>query len=632
MKVGRRAQSPELYSGADLALPPQFLDDIRARVPLSGIVAKRIALTRRGHEHSGLCPFHNEKTPSFTVNDAKGFYHCFGCQEHGSVFDFVMKTEGLDFIQAVEQLAREAGLEMPAMDRAARQSPEQKKQRDSLFDLMEAAARWFQNQLHEPMGAEAAQYLGGRGVNGSSVAHFRIGFAPDSRKALKNALLAMSFTEAALIATGLVIAPDDGAEPYDRFRNRVMFPIKDARDHVIAFGGRALAEARAKYLNSPETPLFHKGSVLFNLPGARAATRDTGSVTVVEGYMDVAALHQAGFANTVAPLGTALTERQMAELWRLAPEPVLCMDGDGAGVKAAQSAAKRALGELKPGHSLRFAVLPDGEDPDSLVRGPGGREKMQGLVDAASPLAEVLWTAASSGDFSTPERQAGLRQEVFGLAAQVRDATVRDYYKNFFTAKLDAAFGATSGQARHGRSGRKRGPWPTKKLSPALGLGGEAKDTRRIRVLLATVLNHPEILDHVFEDLCGLQISDPELDKLCNEIIDIAGPGGLLDFDQLKTHLNDRGYAGTVARLIGPNAGLAERFAGHQASALDAEAGWRETLDFHGASARRAEVQAAAKALGENMTETEFARFTALKAETDRETDDDPAFSTGGQT
>ena len=615
-----------------MALPTQFLDDIRARVPLSGIVAKRVALTRRGHEHSGLCPFHNEKTPSFTVNDSKGFYHCFGCQEHGSVFDFVMKTEGLDFIRAVEQLAREAGLDMPTMDRSVRQSPEQKKERDSLFDLMDAAAAWFQSQLHEPGGAEAAKYLDGRGINVTTVAHFRMGFAPDSRTALKNALLALSFTEAALIATGLVIAPEDGAETYDRFRNRVMFPIKDTRDRVIAFGGRALAEARAKYMNSPETALFHKGSVLFNLSAARAATRDTGSVTVVEGYMDVAALHQAGFANTVAPLGTALTERQMAELWRLVPEPVLCMDGDAAGIKAAQSAAKRALGELKPGHSLRFAVLPEGEDPDSLVRGPGGQANMQAVLDAASPLAEVLWRAASSGDFSTPERQAGLRQEVFALAARVRDATVRDYYKNFFTAKLDAAFGATSGQGRQFRSGRRPGPWPTKKLPPALGLGGDGKDTRRVRVLLATVLNHPEILDHVFEDLCGLQISDPELDKLSNEIIDIAGPGGPLDFDQLKTHLDNRGYAGAVARLIGPKAGLAERFAGRQASVLDAEAGWRETLDFHGASARRAEVEAAAKALGENMTETEFARFAALKAETERETDDDPAFSVGGQT
>jgi DNA primase len=615
-----------------LALPTQFLDDIRARVPLSGIVAKRVMLTRRGHEHSGLCPFHAEKTPSFTVSDSKGFYHCFGCQEHGSLFDFVMKTEGLDFIQAVEQMAREAGLDMPAMDQSGRQSPEQKQERDSLYDLMDAAATWFQDQLRQPVGTDAAAYIDNRGLDFETISHFRIGFAPDSRTALKSALLAKGFSKAALIATGMVIAPDDGAETYDRFRNRVVFPIKDTRDRVIAFGGRALAaDARAKYLNSPETSLFHKGSVLFNLSGARGATRDSGSVTVVEGYMDVAALHQAGFPATVAPLGTALTERQMAELWRLVPEPVLCMDGDAAGAKAAQNAAKRALGDLKPGHSLRFAVLPEGEDPDSLVRGAQGPAQMQTVLEAASPLAEVLWAGASSGDFSTPERQAGLRKQVFELAAQISDPTVRDYYKNFFTAKLDAAFGATGGSFRRSRPGRKPAPWDNRKLSPSLGLGGAGADSRRIRVLLATIINHPELLDRVFEDLCGLQISDPELDKLSNEIIDIAGSGGPLDFDQLNTHLDNRGLSRAAKGLVGPNAGLVENFARPEASTVDAEAGWREMYDRHGVATRKAEVEAAATALGKNMTETAFARFAALKAEADRDADDDPALTESGQ-
>ena len=615
-----------------MPLPPQFLDDIRARVPLSGIVAKRVTLTRRGHEHSGLCPFHAEKTPSFTVNDSKGFYHCFGCQEHGSIFDFVMKTEGLDFIQAVEQLAREASLDMPAMDRSVRQSPEQKKERDSLYDLMEASATWFQKQLRKPVGADAANYVDRRGLEPETISHFRIGFAPDSRTALRKSMLEKGYTDNDLIASGMVIAPDDGAKTYDRFRNRIMFPIKDTRDRVIAFGGRALAaDARAKYLNSPETSLFHKGSVLFNLSGARGATRDSGSVTVVEGYMDVAALHQARFPATVAPLGTALTERQMAELWRLVPEPVLCMDGDAAGAKAAQSAAKRALGDLKPGHSLRFAVLPEGEDPDSLVRGAGGPAQMQAVLEAASPLAEVLWAEASAGDFSTPERQAGLRKQVFELVAQIRDATVRNYYKNFFTAKLDGAFGATSGPSRRSRFGRRPAPWASKKLSPSLGLGCAGADARRIRVLLATVINHPEILDRVFEDLCGLQISDPELDKLSNEIIDLAGLGEPLDFDQLNTHLDSRGLSRAVKGLVGPNAGLAESFARADASTGDAEAGWREMYDRHGVATRKAEVEAAATALGKNMTEAEFARFTALKSEADRDADEDPALTASGQ-
>lgn len=606
-------------------------------MPLSGVVAKRVTLTRRGHEFSGLCPFHNEKTPSFTVNDDKGFYHCFGCQEHGSVFDFVMKTDGLEFIQAVAQLARDAGLDMPALDRSGGSADT--RQRDSLYDLMEAAAAWFEGQLVKPAGADAGTYLDGRGLKSEALQHFRVGFAPNDRQACKQAMTAKGYSERALIKAGLVVTPEDGAQTYDRFRDRVMFPITDSRGRVIAFGGRALGDARAKYLNSPETSLFHKGSVLYNLAGARAAVRDAGSVTVVEGYMDVVALWQAGFPAVVAPLGTAVTERQMAELWRLAPEPVLCMDGDAAGWKAAQRAAHRSLPELRPGHSLRFALLPGGEDPDSLVRGGAGSAGMRKVLDEALPLAEVLWRTAAGGDFSTPERRAGLRKEVFELASHIRDATVREYYRRHFTAKLDDLFGAAGRDGRRPRSGRRYGPPMGGKLSAAHGLRGSGDrvrmpETRRVRVLLATVLNHPEILESVFEDLCALHIGDPELDKLSNEIIDIAGRETVLDTDQLNTHLSSRGLSRIVQVLTGPSSGLAEKFARPEASVAEAEAGWRETMGQHHRTVNlTADRDAAVKALGENMTETEFARLTALQAEQEQQQDsgEDVVAMPGGQ-
>ncbi|MDA1131920.1 MAG: DNA primase, partial [Proteobacteria bacterium] len=355
-----------------MAFADSFLDQIRARVPGSEVVAKRVRLKRSGRgELTGLCPFHDEKTPSFTVNDAKGFYHCFGCGAHGSAFDFLMQTDGLSFPEAVERLAGMAGLEMPARSRDP-QDKERREGRERLYGLLEVAAAWFEDRLRHH-GDVARRYLEDRSIDGAAAAQFRLGFAPDSRDALKQALLARGYTVAELVRVGLLVAPEDGGEAFDRFRNRVMFPITDRRGQIVAFGGRTLGEARAKYLNSPETEFFHKGSLLYNLAGARSASREAGTVLVAEGYTDVISLWRHGFRHAVAPLGTALTDNQLGELWRLAPEPVLCLDGDAAGMRAAVRAAENALPLLKPGHSLRFALLPAGEDPDSLLRGGGAK-------------------------------------------------------------------------------------------------------------------------------------------------------------------------------------------------------------------------------------------------------------------
>ena len=354
-----------------MAFPPHFLDEIRNRVGLATLIGRRVKLARKGGEFTGLCPFHNERTPSFFVNEVKAFYHCFGCGAHGDQFGFIMRTENLSFPEAVERLAGEAGLEVPEM------SPEERRQektRASLLEVMEAACSFFERSLREPGGQIGADYLAQRGLDAETIARFRLGFAPDSRTALKTALLGESIDEALLVEGGLLIRPEDfkpgtDSAAYDRFRGRVTFPITDRRGRVIAFGARALKpDQQAKYLNSPDTPLFHKGQVLYNMATAWPAAREEKRLVVAEGYMDVIALVRAGITAAVAPLGTALTESQIGLLWRMDDEPILCFDGDTAGQKAAFRAAERALPLLNPGQSLRFEQAGD----DLLGGGTGG--------------------------------------------------------------------------------------------------------------------------------------------------------------------------------------------------------------------------------------------------------------------
>ena len=344
---------------------PNLLDEIRSRLLVSQVVGRKVALKKSGREFRGLSPFKTEKSPSFFVNDQKGFYHCFASGEHGDIFTFLMKTEGLEFPEAVERLAAEAGVAMP---KAAERNVEQEDQRERLYRLLEASAAFFEDNLRAGIGSEARAYLERRGLARETIQAFRLGFAPNSRSALSAHLKGKSFSAADMATAGMLISGDDIPEPYDRFRNRVIFPILDLKGRVIAFGGRALdKEAPAKYLNSPETPLFHKGHILFNAARARAAAHDKNRVIAVEGYMDVVALAEAGFTETVAPLGTALTEDQLKLLWRFAPEPLLCFDGDSAGRKAADRAVEIALPSVKPGYSVAFAFLPDGLDPDDLI-------------------------------------------------------------------------------------------------------------------------------------------------------------------------------------------------------------------------------------------------------------------------
>ncbi|MCW5736695.1 MAG: DNA primase [Enhydrobacter sp.] len=498
-------------------LPPGFLDELRARLSLSDVVGRKVALKRHsGSEYTGLCPFHNEKTPSFTVNDKKGFFYCFGCHEKGDAIGFLMKTEGLSFPESVEKLAREAGLEVP---RATPQERERSERTSTLQEIVEQAARWFQKQLRLPAGRQGLDYLRGRGLNDETIDDFRLGFAPDSREGLLGAMSREGVSFDKLVEAGLVIQPEEGGrKPYDRFRGRVMFTINDRRGRAIAFGGRVMGAGEPKYLNSPETPLFHKGANLYCLDRARVASTKDQPVIVAEGYMDVIALHGAGFKGAVAPLGTALTESQLGELWKLADEPYLCFDGDNAGRRAAQRAADRALPLLRPGKSLRFIALPNGEDPDSLIRARGP-EAIRRVLELARPLADVVWELETEGKpADTPERRASIRSALLARVGTIADSSVQSYYRSEMYERLNKAHRPPASPRWQGgarqplrRAGPAAEPAPFPAGTAVRVAGSDLDSSRQERALLGAMIERPFLLHTVFDHVEELKIANPEL-------------------------------------------------------------------------------------------------------------------------
>ena len=413
---------------------PQFLDELRARLPVSEVVGKRVALKKAGREWKGLSPFNKEKTASFFVNDQKMAWFDFSSGKNGNIFDFVMETEGVSFPEAVERLAAMAGVALP---KYSKDEVEREQKRKTLHDVMELAAKFFEATLASRAGAKARGYLADRRLDAATQLKFRIGYAPNERYALKEHLGKEGVSVEDMIETGLLISGDDIPVPYDRFRDRVMFPISDFRGRIIAFGGRALdKDAPAKYLNSPETTLFHKGHNLYNGAAARQATHDGAQLIVVEGYVDVIAMVTAGYPATVAPLGTALTEEQLGLLWKMNDEPMLCFDGDKAGQRAAYRALDMALPRLAPGRSVRFALLPEGQDPDDLYRS-GGREAIAEVLAGARGLADMLWTRETEASaLDTPERRAALEARIKEIIRGIGDETVRRYYADDFTVRL----------------------------------------------------------------------------------------------------------------------------------------------------------------------------------------------------
>src|ERR1700676_4603059 len=438
-----------------MRFPPSFLDELKARLQVSDVVGRRVKLKKAGREWKGLSPFQQEKTPSFTVNDQKQFYHDFSTGKHGNIFDFVMETEGVSFPEAVERLASMAGMPVPA---ATPDAARHEQRRKTLYDVMELSAKFCADTLASRNGARARGYLADRAISPATQLQFRIGYAPGERFALKEHLGAQGIPVEGMVEAGRLVAGDDIPVPYDKFRDRVMFPIQDLRSRVIAFGGRALEkDIAAKYMNSPETPLFHKGDNLYNLAPARLATHNGAPLVVVEGYVDVIAMVGAGFPASVAPLGTALTENQLALLWKMADEPILCFDGDKAGQKAAWRAADLALPHLAPGKSLRFALLPEGQDPDDLARS-GGRAAIEEVISAARGLAEVIWSREiEGGNFATPERRAALEARIGELTGGIRDEVVRRYYRQDLAERLQRTFAPEASRGGYGRGGYRSG-------------------------------------------------------------------------------------------------------------------------------------------------------------------------------
>ena len=616
--------------------PPAFLDEIRARLPVSEVVGRHVSLKKRGREFVGLSPFNSEKTPSFTVNDQKGFYHCFSSGKHGDIFTFLIDTQGLSFPEAVERLAGDAGVPMP---KRSEDADRRERERKSLLDVMEIATQFFEDMLQSQEGAAARGYLADRGISAKVQAEFRMGYAPGDRRALKTHLAEQGVDGEQMVAAGLIIAGEDISVPYDRFRDRIMFPIGDAKDRIIAFGGRALsADVPAKYLNSPETPLFHKGAVLYNYGAARKAAYDAGQVIAVEGYMDVIALSAAGFKHAVAPLGTALTADQLTLLWRLAPEPTLCLDGDAAGLKAAYRTIETALPLIQPGSSLRYALLPEGQDPDDLVRAEGP-EAMETVLSAARPLAEMLWVRETEGrELSTPERRADLETRLETALSAIANEKVRRHYSDFVRDKLAAMWNRRTGggAAQRGRQARSRGgrqlgrgaPFrpqaPTtvtqslKRSALARGSGiGQVQSEavhRREVVLLMTMVNHPELLDRYAEEFEGIEFTSERLDRLRNEILDIAALHAPLDTSRLDDQLDSRGLLKSVRQA---GAGLlhkSEWFMERDAAATDAETGWRHTAMLHRKSLTlQKELKAAERALADEPNEENLALLNDIR-------------------
>ncbi|MBL4839953.1 MAG: DNA primase [Thalassospira sp.] len=612
-----------------MSFPQSFLDDLRARVGLADIVGTSVKLIKRGREYSGLCPFHSEKSPSFTVNEQKGFYHCFGCGAHGDVISFVMNTRGLTFVEAVEVLANQVGMDVP---KPSREAQEREKKAKTLYEVMEAACVFYERVLHMPEGREGLEYFRRRGLDDKTIADFRLGFAPDNRGALKAALKREDFDESLMIEAGLLIEPEDqGRQTYDRFRGRVMFPILDRRGRVVAFGGRVMGDTKPKYLNSPDTPLFHKGQLLYGLPQAREASQQDAPIIVTEGYMDVIALHRAGFRGAVAPLGTAVTEEQIGELWKMTNEPILCLDGDAAGKRAAVRAAERALPILRPGKSLLFSILPEGEDPDSLMAGANGFANFRKILDMAVPLAELVWRMEVAGRATdTPERRAALEADIQKRISAIGDDAVRSQYQSMFRDRIWQLFKGDRATSGAGRAARSSGTYQNKKFARG-GKGGK-KDyfwepagkavpgmlrppmhkRRSLQdcILLVTLINHPHLHDDVGERLGIYSCADSELDNLRRAVLKLLDGDPGLDSDAIKAHLERDGLSETVLRVVGADILAHAAFARPETPLERARAGWEQVFSMAVSSLEDEEAKYAVRQLAADISEEEWERFS----------------------
>ena len=525
-----------------MAVPPEFIEDLRQRVPLSDIIGKRVKLTRKGRRFSGLCPFHSEKTPSFSVVDDDGFYHCFGCGAHGDAISFLRETDGLEFMEAVERLADMAGLAMP---RSTPQDPKVTEQRRAVFDILEATTQFFQAALTRDDGAVAVRYLRDRGLGEDVLRVYRLGYSP--RGGLRAALNAKGFSDADMLAAGVIRKSDRDGSIYDYFRDRVMFPIENRQGKVIAFGARALGDAMPKYLNSGEGQTFSKKSVLYGWVQAREGLRRKLPLVVAEGYMDVIAIQKSGVASAVAPLGTALTEEQIALLWKLHDEPILCFDGDAAGQRAQMRALERILPVLEPGKSARLALLPEGKDPDDVLK-QGGNDAFLKVLATARSLVDSLWdNLAATHDLRQPESRAQFWQSLRNMVREISNNQVRSAYSDEIESRIAAMRNAGRGVGRGGgRGGVQAGAIrPRMAKRPSTGM------INRHRAVVAMILAHPSLIAGQYEDLLAIESTDARLESLKKAAIDAVITDPDLDAAALNHHLQGLNYSEELAVLSG---------------------------------------------------------------------------------
>ena len=514
-----------------MSLPPGFIDELRSRASLAQVVGRKVTWdTRKSNQGKGdmwaPCPFHQEKSASFHVDDRKGFYYCFGCHAKGDLFSFVQETENLGFMEAIELLAREVGMQLPARDPKAQEKADRRTQ---LAEVMEQAVAHYRLQLRTGAAARARDYLAGRGLDEAAQARWEIGFAPDDRQGVFRHLTDKGVAADLIIGAGLCATPDDGGAPYDRFRGRIIFPIRDARGRAIALGGRSMdPNARAKYLNSPETELFDKGRSLYNHGPAREGA-GAAPLIVAEGYMDVIALSEAGFKATVAPLGTAITEDQLQLLWRMHDEPIIALDGDAAGLRAAMRVIDLALPLLEAGKALRFCLMPEGQDPDDLIRAEGA-QGMQDRIDASIPLVQLLWRRETEGrNFDSPERKAALDRTLREAIKKVHDPSIRRHYGDEINRLRRTLFdGArTSGFRRtfqpRGAKFEQTAPMVETKASALAAAGGPFEEHLKEAVILAILVTHPDIVPEFVADLERLETSQPEHDAVRRALLATVG-------------------------------------------------------------------------------------------------------------
>jgi DNA primase len=646
MQSHLRAIIPEPIRMMPMRYSPQFLDELRARLPVSDVVGRRVKLKKSGSEWRGLSPFNKEKTPSFFVNDQKCMWFDFSAGKNGNIFDFLMLTEGLSFPEAVERLAEQAGLPLPKL---SHEEVAREELRKTLNDIVELAAQFFEASLASRAGAKARGYLGDRGIDPQTQLKFRLGYAANERFALKEHLGKLGVPTDAMVEAGLLVAGEGIPLPYDRFRERVIFPIADLRNRVIAFGGRALEkEAQAKYLNSPETPLFHKGSTLYNIAAARAAAHKGAQVIAVEGYIDVIAMVQAGYEASVAPLGTALTADQLVLLWKMADEPMLCFDGDDAGRRAAYRAIDLALPLLKPGKSLKFASLPEGQDPDDLLRA-GGREAVNEVIGGGQPLVHVLWMREmEAGSLDTPERRAAFEARLGQAIASIGDESVRRYYRREFCDRLRRMFetgdrsqmrplsarrspriGAGPFSRGPSRSGvRNAGDRPGSRLmtgeayvaaspqlaSSPLHRGHRAAIPRREALILQAVISHPWLLHDHLEELAAVELRHSEAAKVKAALVDIFAHGSASDPEGMMAELGRRGL-GEVSERIQKVITTPSVWAAKPGAAPDdVLTTWKQLVALHrqGHSLAK-ELRDAEHALGREVTEANYSWLQDVK-------------------